>query len=623
MAAVSYSYHPAFNKTLVALAADASAPSMPVDMVLLIDTSGSMGRPSNERAEGLAGRYSRLDLVKHCVRIAEGALRENDRLGVVEFNCDVRVVARLDADAQDGAGMDATLDTIDACGGTNLWDGLAAALDHAKNAGRPEALKTIFLLTDGEPQPARREGEDNLTKQWFQQNPEANVTLHTFGFGYDLNSQLLVRIARNGHGSYNFIPDHSMLATVINSALANVGTTVLDHADVPLPSDAGVLGGPHDVQAARVRVHSLRAGQTRHLLLNGEHAIEGARRVDADGELFAHQMARVAFVDGVKTAHQLARLDLDDARKVLRDQVVPKLVSPDSPLAQDVYGQVSEAIATREAFERWGVHYLPSLVGAHCDERVNNFKDAGVKAYTTPAYEEALGRLEQAFDALVVPPPTLSVGAYGGPVTGIPVAVGLSSFRDAFYNASGGCITAETLVSMADGTQRRADSLRKGDVVRTPEGAAAIACVCVSECEDDKVEVVELAPDVALTPWHPVRRLAEGGAWEFPAKLGAAVTRANTPEVYNLLLEPGHTGVVCGSEGSYCAIALAHGISDDAVAAHDFYGTRKVVDAYARLPGFDDGRVVLGVGTARVARDGGDGRVTGVLVGEGAAAAGA
>ena len=93
--------------------------------------------------------------------------------------------------------------------------------------------------------------------------------------------------------------------------------------------------------------------------------------------------------------------------------------------------------------------------------------------------------------------------------------------------------------------------------------------------------------------------------------------------MYNLLLEPGHTGVVCGSEGSYCAIALAHGISDDAVAAHDFYGTRKVVDAYARLPGFDDGRVVLGAGTARVVRDGGDGRVTGVLVGEGAAAAGA
>lgn len=591
-------YTPTAQHTLVALTPNVSQTAfaaLPVDIVLALDTSGSMGRPSNERAEGLAALYSRLDLVKHVARIAAAALRENDRLAIVDFNSDVRLIHEL---GQTSGGIDAQLNMLTPGGATNLWGGLNAALEHLKAQGRPDALKSVFLLTDGEPMPARREGEDNLTKAWFAENGSTNVTLHTFGFGYDLNSTLLARMARNGHGSYNFIPDHSMLATVINSALANLGTTVLDHVDVPLPDSVKdgdcLLGGPHNVQGSWVRVHSLRAGQTRHLLLRGEHAIPGARRVDDDVEQIKHQVARCAFIAGVTKACTLARLDLDDARQVVRDEVVPSLVSPESALAADVYGQVSEAVGTREAFERWGLHYLPSLVGAHCDERVNNFKDAGVASYTTAAYEEAIERLDAAFDTLTPPPPTIVTGgSTSAPATGVPVVVGGAAFRDAFYNQQGGCLTAQTLVAMADGTRRRVDALRKGDVVQTPEGGGAVQCVAVCECEDNTVEIVALEPDVELTPWHPVRKEGGGGAWEFPAKLGETVTRTQTSEVYNLLLEPGHTGVLCGAKGAYYAITLAHGIEDDAVAQHDFFGTRRVVDAYRALPGFEQGRVLI------------------------------
>ena len=112
-----------------------------------------MSRPSNERAEGIAALYSRLDLVKHVARIASAALRENDRLAIVEFNCDVRIIHTLDAPL---SSIDDTLNTLQPEGATNMWNGLHTSLEHLKAYGRQDALKSVFLLTDGVPMPARR-----------------------------------------------------------------------------------------------------------------------------------------------------------------------------------------------------------------------------------------------------------------------------------------------------------------------------------------------------------------------------------------------------------------------------------------------------------------------------------
>jgi len=54
-------------------------------------------------------------------------------------------------------------------------------------------------------------------------------------------------------------------------------------------------------------------------------------------------------------------------------------------------------------------------------------------------------------------------------------------------------------------------------------------------------------------------------------------------------------------EGFEC-IGLAHGITDDAVAAHAFFGTDRVVQELARMPGWADGRVELVAGSC-VVRD--------------------
>ncbi len=45
------------------------------------------------------------------------------------------------------------------------------------------------------------------------------------------------------------------------------------------------------------------------------------------------------------------------------------------PVLEDLLGQVAEAVATQEAWGRWGSHYLRSLVSAHKAQACNNFKE--------------------------------------------------------------------------------------------------------------------------------------------------------------------------------------------------------------------------------------------------------
>ena len=42
---------------------------------------------------------------------------------------------------------------------------------------------------------------------------------------------------------------------------------------------------------------------------------------------------------------------------------------------------MSEAVAKREWYKKWGQHYLPSLANAHMLQMCNNFKDPGIQFY--------------------------------------------------------------------------------------------------------------------------------------------------------------------------------------------------------------------------------------------------
>src|SRR3989338_1989859 len=117
-------------------------------------------------------------------------------------------------------------------GSTNVWDGLRLAMDSTIN--NPLCAKTntcLILFTDGEPNINPPRGIVPTFEKYIKEHP-LNSTIHSFGFGYSLDSELLKDIAMNGSGAYSYIPDCSMVGTVFVNMMSNVLATCVRRADL-------------------------------------------------------------------------------------------------------------------------------------------------------------------------------------------------------------------------------------------------------------------------------------------------------------------------------------------------------------------------------------------------------
>jgi hypothetical protein len=209
-----------------------------------------------------------------------------------------------------------------------------------------------------------------------------------------------------------------------------------------------------------------------------------------------------------------------------------------------------------------------------------------------------------------------------------------------YMDPNGGCFDADALVSVPGGARRRAGDLRRGDTVETPAGPATILTVLHTHLREgvDLIRLLNVAggekqkegggggggggcgpsSSLVVTPYHPVRARAATGecdasaAWAFPLTLPAdaaapfKVAPGGSPFlVVDFVLDRGHEVTVNGVR----CITLAHGVEDDPVAAHAFFGTGECVRALGRLRGYEDGLVVIGP-NGGVMRD----RATGLIV---------
>ena len=77
-----------------------------------------------------------------------------------------------------------------------------------------------MLFTDGQPNRSPPGGEIEALKRLNTKCP-----IHTFGFGYNLNSHLLYEMAKISSGMNCFIPDATFVGTVFVNAISNILTT--------------------------------------------------------------------------------------------------------------------------------------------------------------------------------------------------------------------------------------------------------------------------------------------------------------------------------------------------------------------------------------------------------------
>lgn len=430
---------------------DETAKRQPSDVVCVVDISGSMGAEAKIQGSGGTSEsngLSLLDVAKHGVRTIIKTLGEQDRLAIVSFNHESSVVVpltRMDTEGQ--AQAEQALDTLGPMGGTNIWAGIKSALDELSENPMLGSFGHVMLLTDGESN-NREQIKPNL-EQYIKTHERLPGTINTFGFGYNLDSVLLVDLAETGSGSYSFIPDAGFVGTAFVNTISNLLVTMAREVYLTLSVEDGnaatidkVMGGyPSEAigDSIRVNLGTLQYGQTKDIIfpvkvgtfsecfLTGqvqyETSLAGKKDESpcayADGELIdrervAIHYSRCLFADTLQKALAVARTSsCEEARGILEAAIVTvsDISAKDNDiiikLLEDMNGQSTEALCKQEWFMKWGRHYLPSLMFAHRLQQCNNFKDPGVQVYGGELCKTLQDAADDLFNKLPPPKPSI------------------------------------------------------------------------------------------------------------------------------------------------------------------------------------------------------------------------
>jgi len=165
-----------------------------------MDSAATLKGENGQDSE--ATGLSVLDVVKHSVRTIIESLSAQDKLSIVEFNNAGKLI--LASRAMDEAGKQAAIAVVEKLrpdGCTNIWDGLVKGLQHLQQHAKPGDNSQVLLLTDGSPTEHPPGGYGPaLTK--YRAEHKFQCSISTFGFGYSLDSVLLVNMANIGNGKY-------------------------------------------------------------------------------------------------------------------------------------------------------------------------------------------------------------------------------------------------------------------------------------------------------------------------------------------------------------------------------------------------------------------------------------
>lgn len=539
-------------------------------IVFVLDTSGSMctlADPPGNESTGL----TRLDVAKHAILTCVSAMRPCDEVSIVTFSNSAKVVFPMRAMTVGGKALvKIELLKISVQGATNIWDGIKTGLDQI-----PDNFQgSTFLLTDGCPNVIPPKGHLRMLREYMDKRPQFDAVLHTFGFGYQLDSELLYELANETQGSYAFIPDIGMVGTVFVHRMANELVTYLDKAWLLIETAGEIKGLPSAEKTSwgySVPIGPLCHGQPRHVFfqhsedvhvtVKTSHWSKEANIVDEPLQSNDRQVVALGIIDCWKLPGKIECIN----------RICSQITNTD--LKKDLVGQVTEAVET-QAFQKWGKHFLPSIAMAHWRQNCNNFRDPGVQRYGGKTFQEMRDRLDELFDNLEPPVPE------NVPKNTDAVPLSMASYN----NASGPCFTGDCLVQMANGTKKPCSEIRMGDMVATTKGPGKMRCVIKTPCK--KVNIVEYR-GLQVTQWHPI---LVNGVWSFPIYEGDTIEMVEV-DIYSFLLEPGFQDMLIGNQ--IPCITLGHGIENDPVATHPFYGSEQVVEAMRQMKGFEEGSVVL------------------------------
>lgn len=198
---------------------------IPRDLVLVLDTSGSMDNVKMDQAR---------KALKHCL----SNLNAGDRFAIVSFSTNVRTYrdALVEANGEQLDNAKKWVDGLKAGGGTAIQTALDTALEmRTKDDGRSF---TVVFLTDGQPTIGEMRPEQIIRNVAAKNS--ANTRIFTFGVGDDVNTALLDQISDNSRALSTYVRPAedietkaaSLYGKISHPVLANVRLTTSENIKV-------------------------------------------------------------------------------------------------------------------------------------------------------------------------------------------------------------------------------------------------------------------------------------------------------------------------------------------------------------------------------------------------------
>ena len=246
----------------------AKAERPPKNVVFVVDRSGSM-----------SGK--KIEQVRDALTFVLNELHEGDLFNIVAYDSSVETfrpeMERYNEDSRKQAL--AFVKSIYAGGATNIDSALTRAMGMLVDSSRPNF---VIFLTDGQPT-AGETNEAQIAANAKKNNPH-HVRIVSFGVGYDVNSRLLDRLARDNYGQSEYVRPNENIESHVSRLYQKISSPVMTNVAVKFElDDLPVEDGSPTNRMYPGEVYDLFEGE--QLVLVGRYRKPGAARVTLSGQV--------------------------------------------------------------------------------------------------------------------------------------------------------------------------------------------------------------------------------------------------------------------------------------------------------------------------------------------------
>ncbi|KAG5376415.1 hypothetical protein IGI04_041011 [Brassica rapa subsp. trilocularis] len=250
------------------VSSSSSSSRAPVDLVTVLDVSGSM-----------AG--TKLALLKRAMGFVIQNLGPFDRLSVISFSSTSRrsFPLRLMTETGKQEALQA-VNSLVSNGGTNIAEGLMKGAKVLIDRRFKNSVSSIVLLSDGQdtytmtsPTGSNTKGTDYKTLLPKEVN---RIPVHAFGFGADHDASLMHSVAENSGGTFSFIESETVIQDAFAQCIGGLLSVMVQELRVkiecvhPMLKIGSVKAGSYrfDSRTGSIEVGDLYAEEERNFLVN-------------------------------------------------------------------------------------------------------------------------------------------------------------------------------------------------------------------------------------------------------------------------------------------------------------------------------------------------------------------